>query len=501
MAGRRAPGPGADLDDLLRLNQYMGQTPHALQIAFMSFWGLDAFIGGAGGPGKSSGLLLSGLQGAEEEHYDALIVRKTFTALKKPGALMSRAREWLGPTDAEPIDSGKMWRFPGGATLSFGHCEDASALDAYASSEFQYIALDEAGQFTPEEQRFFFGRLRKTRNGCRLPLRFRRGSNPGGPGHQELKESFVDKYAMAMQGLHVPDTVIDLGGGYKVTLVWGVDTVFFPGKIADNRHLELQSYLMSIAHLPDIMRARILHGDWEISEGGVMFQKQWFANRRVDAIPSECRRFVRYWDLAATEPSKKNRDPDWTAGALVTAHGGRTYILDVRRMRGTPGDVEDFMVATAEEDVAAWGGDGYEVHWEEEGGSAGKFASRHLHNRLRRWRRVSDRKTSGDGKISRAGPVASDAKAGNLYLYNGPPTNGQWIPVVLGELELLGTGDAHDDMADGISGAYVALHGKATDRAPVSWLERSTPLPGRPPADPKLIRVQGPGRPRVWRVG
>ncbi|MDX2469808.1 MAG: terminase family protein [SAR324 cluster bacterium] len=109
------------------------------------------------------------------------------------------------------------------------------------------------------------------------------------------------------------------------------------------------------------------------AKGGNMINRKWFP-----VIPTfglnKVDRICRFWDIAATKPSNKNKDPDFTAGALVALSGGRAYLLDLVTARETTGDINNLMLKTAREDKMRWGTGVYQV-WEEEGGSSGKVAS------------------------------------------------------------------------------------------------------------------------------
>src|SRR4051812_48713519 len=104
------------------LQTYCPHDPHAnpKQAAFLLFPGLEAFYGGAAGGGKSDALLAGALQYVDVPGYAALLLRRTFSDLALPSALMARAHEWLGPTNARWNDTTKTWTFPSGASVTFG---------------------------------------------------------------------------------------------------------------------------------------------------------------------------------------------------------------------------------------------------------------------------------------------------------------------------------------------------------------------------------------------
>lgn len=70
------------------------------QAAFLVLPHLEAFYGGAAGPGKSDDLLMAALQFVDSSNYAALLLRRTYADLALPGALMDRSHMWLDPSDA-----------------------------------------------------------------------------------------------------------------------------------------------------------------------------------------------------------------------------------------------------------------------------------------------------------------------------------------------------------------------------------------------------------------
>ena len=121
----------------------------------------EAFYGGAGGGGKSDALLMAALQYADVPGYSALIIRRNFSDLALPNALMDRAHAWLrGRRDAHWNENRKQWTFSSDATLTFGYLEGARDADRYASAEFHFIGVDEVTQFPEKQYLDLFARLR-----------------------------------------------------------------------------------------------------------------------------------------------------------------------------------------------------------------------------------------------------------------------------------------------------------------------------------------------------
>ena len=90
---------------------------------------------------------MAALQYIDVPGYRALLFRRTFADLNLPGALMDRARDWLGGTPARWNAHDHVWTFPSGASLTFGYLETERDKYRYQSSELQYIGFDELTQF------------------------------------------------------------------------------------------------------------------------------------------------------------------------------------------------------------------------------------------------------------------------------------------------------------------------------------------------------------------
>jgi predicted phage terminase large subunit-like protein len=174
---------------------------------------------------------------------------------------------------------------------------------------------------------------------------------------------------------------------------------------------------------------------------GLVFRREWFPT--VDAAPVELES-VRYWDMAASAP-RHGRDPDWTVGVLMgRTAAGIYYVLDVRRVQATPGDIETLIRRTAEQD-----GRDVAIAIEEEPGASGKMVIDYYVKALAGWR-VHGCRLTGDKRL-RAEPLAIQAQAGNVRLLRAP-----WNKAFLDELEEFPVG-RHDDQVDAASGAFGRL--------------------------------------------
>jgi predicted phage terminase large subunit-like protein len=362
---------------------------------------------------------MAALQYVDIRGYSALLLRRTYTDLSLPGALMDMAQAWLRGTDAVWHEMSKTWHFPSGAMLTFGHLQNENDKYRYQSSQFQFIGFDELTQFTETKYRYLFSRLRRLKH-VNIPIRMRSATNPGGLGSDWVYNRFL------------------------VETETNQERLFIPAKLDDNPHMDKDAYVQSLNELDPITREQLLNGDWSVRQPGSMFQRSWF--RIIDMPTPDITRKVRYWDLAATEANGSN-DPDYTAGVLIGEKDGQYYILDVVRERLTPAGVEKVIRKTAEVD-----GVGVDIWIEQEGGSGGKntidYYARHV---LKGYSLRGDPVSGAGSKTLRAKPLSAASENGNVYLVRG-----NWLTVLLDELEAFPLG-GHDDMVDACSGALRKL--------------------------------------------
>jgi predicted phage terminase large subunit-like protein len=417
-------------------------APTPRQEAFLRLRALEGLFGGAAGGGKSIALLMAALQYADVPGYHALLLRPSLTEFELPGGLIELAHQWLANTKAEWSGETRTWRFPGadrsgagGASVRFGYLDGAKDASRYAGSSFSFLGFDELTRIDQTHYQRMFRVLRQpdhgntatpaAADGTRLgdvPTRARATSNPGGSGHAWVKQYFVD-----------PTTRAD-----------GV--VFLPARLTDNPFLDHDNYLASLAVLPHAERERLLNGDWNIPDDGELFQRAWFQQIDRSELPATTHS-VRFWDLAATEPSAASPDPDYTVGLRLDLdeRTGSFYLSDLVRVRIPPGAVEQLVAATAERD-----GKSVRIIIEQEPGAAGSTViDRYKRHVLRGYSARGIRATGA--KDVRASVAAAAAENGLITIVRGRNTND-----FLDEICAFPHA-AHDDCVDALAGAHQAL--------------------------------------------
>lgn len=246
----------------IKWSNYIPKEPHPRQLVFLLLDDYrEALFGGAAGGGKSEAILMGALQYADVPGYSALILRKNFSDLSLPGALMFRAHEWLAKSNARWNQQNHSYTFPSGATLAFGYLDSEMTKFRYQSAEFQYIGFDEVTQFAEEDYTYLFSRLRATKK-VNVPLRMRAAANPGGIGHIWVKKRF---------GIMMRD-------GIPVGTVQ--DRPFIPSFLKDNPSLDSDDYRLNLENLDAVTRGQLLHGDWDAAVSG-RFNRAWFRRYHI----------------------------------------------------------------------------------------------------------------------------------------------------------------------------------------------------------------------------
>jgi predicted phage terminase large subunit-like protein len=415
--------------------------------------------GGSAGSGKTFGNLLAGLRYAAFEPkpgYNGVVFRRVMPQVTLPGGLWDESQWIYNLAGGKANQSRYEWRWPAYHTkIKFASMQYEADRLAWQGSQLAFIAFEELTHFLESQFFYLLSRLRTT---CGAPTQIKATTNPdadswvkvflapwvdeaydgpGGPARSGEIRWFVRDGGVLRwlrKGDHNPDAV---------------SVTFIAASIFDNPALldADPSYLSALKALPHVERQRLLYGDWSARDTGSFFKRHWFPP--IDAAPSasEIAKVVRYWDLAATEPSEANKDPDWTVGIKVAKLKDDSYvILDMRRERYSSAKVEGMIRATAEQD-------GHEcyVYMEQEPGASAKNVIDYYRRKVLAGYSFTGIKTDKNKEV-RARPVASQAEGRNVKYVRA-----HWNDAMLSELEAFPTKGVHDDVVDALSGAMEQL--------------------------------------------
>jgi predicted phage terminase large subunit-like protein len=474
----------------------------------------EVLLGGAAGGGKSSAEIALPLRWCNHPRFRALILRREMTQLQD---LLDKADD-LYPREYP----GVRWRgdensytFPSGAVVRFGHCKDSDDWEKYAGWEMHLLCFDELTHFLFKQYREITKRVRSSVP--ELPRYVRSASNPGSVGHAWVfkrwapwldPECVLEDWTATLRaaagavrevrgtGLPARPGLPPAAGGQAL---WVVQTpqgerfsstpvegfprrTFVPSKLTDNPRLTEADPLYENKLLDNdpVRVAQLRDGNWLVKPAaGLYFRREFF--EIVDAAPMDgpC---ARVWDLAATEPSSDNPDPDWTVGLLGSKSAdGYFYLEDLKRDRLDPGGVRALVLATAREDGVA-----VPCRVPRDPGQAGKDQAAQYHQLLEGFD-IQTRVVTGSKATrwsiasAQASPHSTGGLKGRIRVVRG-----DWNDELFDELEALPTG-SHDDIADTLADLIAELSSGGSPEVSIMVIGDDAP-PGLPaPTAPLLL--------------
>ena len=430
------------------------------QEAYLSTAADIAFYGGAAGSGKTFATVLDPLRHIHRKGFTAVVLRRTSDRLQGGGSVWSETQGIYPLVGGTPRESPTLqWKWPSGAILQMLHLQYEKDVHSHQSKQYAAIYFEEVCEFTEHQFWYLYSRNRTT---CGIRPYVRGTCNPD---PDSFVRGMIDWW-IGPDGLPIAERSGVLRWFIRDgdELVWfataeaareafpdrgPISFTFIAAALADNPKGD-PTYADKLKALTRVERERLLGGNWNVrAHAGDYFKRRDFCVVEPDdPIIDEVTRWTRAWDLAATEPSERNKDPDWTAGAhMGITPDGAIVIRDMERFRGSPGKVEDALVRMASQDgrncaVAVW----------QDPGQAGKSQVEHLGKKLRSGGYVLHSEPATSNKETYAKLWSPVAERGDVYLVRGA-----WNDTFMGECEAFPTPGVHDDQVDAASRGYVFL--------------------------------------------
>lgn len=379
-----------------------------------------------------------------------------------PGGLWDESQRLYTLAGGKANQSRYEWRWPQYRTkIKFAAMQYEADRLAWQGSQLAFIGFEELTHWLESQFFYMLSRLRTT---CGAPTQIKATTNPDADSWvKTFLAPWVDEHYDGPGGPARSGEIrwFIRDGGVIHWLAPGerhpdaVSVTFIAASIFDNPALlnADPSYLSALKALPLVERQRLLYGDWSARNTGSLFKRHWFPLLDQAPSPADIAKVVRYWDLAATEPSETSPDPDWTVGIKVARLKNDSYVvLDMRRERSTPAKVEELVRRTAVQD-----GHDVAVFMEQEPGSSGKTLIDYYLRKVLAGYSFAGIRSTGD-KESRAKPVSSQAQGGNIAILRAA-----WNDALLSELEAFKTEGVHDDAVDALDGAMGQLFARSAD--------------------------------------
>ena len=440
--------------------------------------------------GKTWSILYEPLRHVSNPEFGAVIFRKNMTQITEEGGLWDASMKmYTMYPKARPIKSPKpYWRFPSGAKVSFRQITRDDSVYDWQGTEICLLEFDELTHFTEFQ---FFYMLSRNRSTCGVRPYVRATCNPDA---DSWLAGFISWWIDQDTGYAIPERSgkIRYMGRINEKIFWG-DTkkevmeksieedpdlaleeddiksvTFIVSTIEDNQVLLKNDpgYMANLKALSQVERERLLRGNWKIkSARGLYFPRS--RCRLVDDIPDDVVRWVRAWDLAATEDKKNTRPEDgpaYTAGVLIGKRkNGRYIIADVINKRLNSADVRKTVLDTARMDKAKYGRK-VRIRMNQDPGQAGKEQADNYLKLLAGFSVNIERETGS--KETRAEPLSAQwigpdgAEEGLVDVLVAP-----WTETYLGQLEAFPE-SKFKDMVDASSTGFLELQAMNTHSAP-----------------------------------
>lgn len=422
--------------------------------------------------------------------FGAVLFRKNSTQIMNQGGLWDASQEIyrLFPGAHPKKTPAPTWIFPSGAKVNFRHLENDDSVHKWQGTEICLLEFDELTHFS--EYQFFY-MLSRNRSTCGIKPYVRASCNPDA---DSWVAKFIDWWIDPNTGYAIPERsgVLRYMGRINEKIYWGdspeevvevsaeedpdakldigdiKSVTFILSTIEDNQVL-LKSdpgYMANLKALSQVERERLLRGNWKIKSARGLYFPRAKANI-IEEIPNDVVRWVRAWDLAATEDKKNTRPEDgpaYTAGVLIGKRkNGRYIIADVINRRMNSADVRRTVLNTAKADKAKYGRK-VRIRMNQDPGQAGKEQAE---NYLKLLSGFSVHITPETGsKETRAEPLSAQ--------WIGPEGSeegyvdvlaAEWTEMYLGQLESFPE-STFKDMVDASSTGFLELQSMNTGSAP-----------------------------------
>ena len=380
---------------------------------------------------------------------------------------------------AVPIKSPKpFWRFPSGAKVSFRQLTRDEDVYDWQGTEIPCIEFDELTHFSEFQ---FFYMLSRNRSTCGINPYVRASTNPDA---DSWVAGFISWWIDQETGYAIPERSGKIRYMARVNeeIVWGdspeevirianesdfdveitkddIKSVsFVSSSVYDNQVLLKNNpgYLSNLKAQSIVERERLLYGNWKIKAAKGLFFPRSALPPLLDEVPNDVTKWVRGWDLAATD-TDEGGDPAYTASVLLGKRKDGTYVIaNATNDRLKAEKVRNLVKQCAVSDKAKY--KRVRIRMSIDPGQAGKEQSQSYIKMLAGFS-ISAVKESGT-KEARAEPFAAQWQAGNVSVVAGP-----WTEALLGQYESFPE-SKFKDMVDAGSNAFNELEQMNTSSAP-----------------------------------
>lgn len=443
-------------------------------------------MGGSVFGGKTWSLITIPLAHKDVAGFNFVAFRRLMPEIMNPGGMWDEAGAWYPLFEGEAHIQAREYRFPSGAKGKFAGLQYDADVKDWLGSQICLLLFDQLEEFTEYQ---FWSLLGRNRSTCGVPPYCRATCNPNPDSFlavllawwidQETGYAFPEKSGVIRWFIRVDDVIVWASVTCEpneytrydeyVTAAQAELDAKHPGRGKHAQSLtfvlaRLQDNAIGIEKDPNyegrvramtlVEQERLLGGDkggnWKIRAGaGLVFNSRWFHYIDPQEVPTTGVRWGRGWDKAATAGGG-----DWTWGVKIgICVDGRIIIAHATYGQWAPGERDEEQLAMAKMD----GRNVKQYYWQDPGqaGVNDKIAT----TKLLGGYSVEHMAASGD-KVTNAGPLASQAKEGLVYLVR----DSSWNPDFVRMMHAFPTKGVPDDCVDACSVAYNKMALGATPR-------------------------------------
>ena len=325
---------------------------------------------GSAGSSKSYSILLKWFRYVDCPYSRGVIFRTTSTQLLAQGGLWEEAQSLFKRVYGNKLKINiKLMKitFPSGASLQFSHYENEKAKEKFKGLQADYIAFDEATEFTEEQITYLLSRNRNPKAEVYHKASMCMATNPHcdsflkdwiwwwldpETGIPDPKKKGVTRYFVKQRDgtLDWYDTREEAEVVYGTDEDNGVKSMCVIGSTVYDNPFISKAYIGNLKTQSRVEQDRLLYGSWTAREESAgYFKKEWLTQLKYARGDSVAK--VRAWDLAASVPSESYKNPDWTAGVLMSKDKEKMYTIEhVTRFRERFQGVEQRIIDQAYED-------------------------------------------------------------------------------------------------------------------------------------------------------
>lgn len=223
----------------------------------------EVFYGGARGGGKTESSIGDWLDhsGRYGEAAIGIFVRRKFKQLAE---VIARTKQLFPKLGAKYNEQKAEWRMSNGARLKFVYLERDSDAEEYQGHNYTRVYVEEVTNFPSPGP---INKLRATlRSGAGVPVGMRLTGNPGGPGHNWVKDRYIKPNPAGFQVIP-EECQVEIDGVMRTV---SLSRVFIPSKLGDNMLLLRNdpTYVLRLRQSGSEQLVKAwLEGNWDIVDG------------------------------------------------------------------------------------------------------------------------------------------------------------------------------------------------------------------------------------------